>query len=271
MSSAIASYNNSSSYAPGDLAMDGTGMVFSAIRSNNPGNLHNLSDSGYWTAVDKYAYASASDILQWLPSISTYRFTTLQSAAVVSVLGYNHAADDYTLPALSQTFPFANPVLSFPLDLSALGAGKYSLTVNGVQQWIYINDELIADKPFAVIDMYNEATPASCNLVDGLGHLLTPSPAYSIYFLNRATVWRYILASGATGSINDIASVYHFASLPGSITSSTPIPLTNQALNFKLTVNSNDYTPIPCADPQRLSKFFQSGETFPCSEIFLNY
>jgi hypothetical protein len=105
--------------------------------------------------------------------------------------------------------------------------------------------------------------------LDGAGALL--SPLYSIYFLNRATIWKYILPLGKTGSINDTASVYHFTGAANQVNSLTPIPLTNKPLNFKVTVNTHAYTPIACANPQRLTSFTQAGDTYPCSEIFLNY
>jgi hypothetical protein len=269
LSAAIPVYNNAVSYVPGDLAVNGAGLVHRAIRSNNNADQHALTDPAFWTAIDHNAYAAGNDALQYLPSVSTYSFTADQSAAVISVLGYNSATNDYTLPVLSETITFLNPVPSFKLELSSLGTGKYSLTVNGVQQWIYINDELSNNRPFGVIDIYNAASPASCNLVDGSGTLL--KPPYSIYFLNRATVWKYVLPPGKTGTISDNAGAYSFTSLANDITSTAPIPLSDGLLNFKLTVNGIPFTPIPCADVQRLASLTLGLETYACSEIFINY
>ena len=101
------------------------------------------------------------------------------------------------------------------------------------------------------------------------GNLL--SPLYSVYFLNRATLWRYILPGSETGSISDATSTYSFTSLGNDITSTTPIPLTDALLSFKLTINSNDFSPIPCADARRLTSLTQAGDTYACSEIYINY
>lgn len=269
LSAPVAAYSSAASYAPGDLATGGTNVVYRAISSNNSGNQHPLTDTGYWVAIDNNAYASGSDVLQYFPSVSTYTFSTPQPLATISVLGYNSGTGDYSLPVLSNIINFSNPVASFDLDLSSLTAGKYSLSVNGTQQWIYINTEIGINQPFAVIDIYNQATPASCNLVNAGGSLL--SPLYSVYFLNRATLWQYVLPTGETGSISDNASAYAFATLANNITSTTPIPLSDALLNFKLTINGNPISPLPCADAQRLTSLTQGSDTYACSQIYINY
>lgn len=266
----IAAYNNTVSYVPGSLALNGANIVHRAIATNNSGNKHALTDAAFWAPVDNNSYASDSEALQYRPALSTYTFTTLQSAAAISVSGYNSGTGAYNLPLFSKNISFTSPVPSFTLDLSSLTQGKYSLTINDEQTWIYINDELNTNRPFGVIEIFNEATPASCNLVDGItGALLSSN--YSINFLNRATVWRYVLPSGKTGSISDIASTYNFTTALNDITSTAPIPLTNQLLNFKLIVGGIPFTPIPCADAQRLTSLTLGTDTYACSEIYINY
>jgi hypothetical protein len=271
LSGKIGTYNAANTYAPGDLAVNGSGTVYRAIGSSKPGNTFDLSHTDHWMAIDNNQYLTDKDALQWLPSVSVYQLGALQSSVSISVLGYDMGAATYTQSVFSKTIAFANPVSSFTLDLSSLQPGKYSLTINGIQQWIYINDELANGKIFAVIDIFNDAAPASCNLLDGSGALLNPAPHYSICFLNRATIWKYILASNQPGDINDTANLYHFANPASVITSLTPIPLSNKALNLKLTLNSHDYSPIACADPQRLVTITKGTDTYPCSEIFLNF
>lgn len=267
----IALYKNTNTYIPGDLATNNTNDVYRTIASNNPLNKFNLTNTDHWMKVDKNQYLTESDALQWLPSVSTYQLGSLQPSANISVLGYDTVAATYTKVELLKAIAFSNPVSSFTLDLSELQPGKYSLTVNGKQQWIYINDELNGSKVFAVIDIFNDTAPAPCKLVDAGGLLITPVPKFSIYFLNRATIWKYILASNKQGKINDTANLYQFANPASVITSLTPIPLSNKALNLKLTVNNHDYSPIACADPQRLSSIIKGIDTYPCSEIFLNF
>ncbi|MDR6943329.1 hypothetical protein [Mucilaginibacter pocheonensis] len=271
LSSPIPLYNNANTYHPGDLATNAANEVYRAIVTNDPLHQFDLTHTDHWMKVDKNQYLSEKDALQWLPPVSTYQLGSVQPSAGISVLGYDTAAATYTKPVLSKTITFSNPVSSFTLDLSGLQPGKYSLTINGKQQWIYINDELNGSKVFAVIDIFNDAAPAPCQLVDAAGLLVSPMSKFSIYFLNRATIWKYILASNKLGKINDAANLYHFANPASVITSLTPIPLSNKALNLKLTVNNHDYSPIACADPQRLSTIIKGTDTYPCSEIFLNF
>ena len=259
-------YNSSNAYLPGDIAANGAGMIFRAIAPNNSGSPHGLGDAAFWVQVDNNAYASSADVLQWRLSTSTYNFQSTQSSAAITVKGYNSATNDYTLSVLSNTITFNSPASSFPLDLTSLRPGKYLLTINAdPPQWIYINDELNTSRPFAVIDIFNEPSPASCNLVDTNGYIL--SPAYTIYFMNRATKWKYIINSGNSYSITDGANVYHFTGAASTVTSLTPIPLSNQPLDMNVNINSHAIA-VPSADPQRLAT---AGDSYVYSEIYLNY
>lgn len=266
----VAAYNNILSYIPGSLATDATKKVYRAIRSNNNGDKHALTELSFWQPVDNFSYATGNDVLQYRSSISTYSFLTPQLSAGISLYGYNRVMNDYTTLVFADTLSFATLVSSFTLKLPALPDGKYSLVVNGVQEWIYINDELGVNKAFGVIDIFNETSPESCNLVDSVtGALLSPN--YSIYFLNRATVWKYVLPAAKTGSINDPAGKYNFTTTTNDITSDMPIPLSDELLQLKLTINGHSFTPIPCADAQRLTSLTQGADTYACSEIYINY
>ncbi len=268
LSEPIIAYSNSVFYTPGDLATDVTGIVYRAIKTNNNTDQHALSETDYWAAIDNNSYTSANDALQFLPALSTYNFTIPQANAVVTALAYNSVTNDYTLPVLADTINFITPATSFVLDLSTLTTGKYSLTVNGTQQWIYVSQEISGRVPFGIIDIYNAASPASCNL---LSNGVLASPLYSINFLNRATLWKYVLPTGRTGLISDNNNVYNFTTAANDITSTAPIPLTDQLLDFKLTIGTTPFTPIPCADAQRLTSIVQAIDTYACSEIYINY
>jgi hypothetical protein len=260
-------YNSANTYLPGDIAADTTtGIIYRAIAPSDSGHIHGLGDTTFWAQVDNNAYASSADILQWRYSISTYNFQSAQTSAVITVKGYNAASNDYTLSVLSNTVIFNNPVLSFPLNLTSLTPGKYQLIINAdPPQWIYINDELNTSRPFAVIDIFNEASPASTNLVDNSGYIL--SPAYTIYFLNRATKWKYIISSGNNYNVTDGAHVYTFNTAASIATSATPIPLSDNPLDINVNINAHAI-PVPSADPQRLAT---AGDSYVYSEIYLNY
>ena len=273
LSANVLPYVSSRTYNIGDIAINNTGTVFQAIRSSSAINPFNLSDTNHWMQIDNNRYMSEADSLQWLPRISTFNFGTQQSSATVLVLGYNTAANHYTTLVLSKTINFAKPVSSFELDLSSLPAGKYILNINGAVQNIYLNDELNRTKVFAVVDIFNEATLATgYQLLDNSNNL--SSPDFSIYFLNRSTIWKYVLASSPNGDIADNAGIYHFtitSPVSNAIFSTTPIPLNEKALDLTLTIGSQDFTPIACATPQRLTHQTIENEVYYCSEIFLNY
>ena len=259
-------YNPATTYLPGDIAANSAGMIYRAIAPSSQAHQHGLTETAFWVQVDNNAYASNADVLKWMPSASTYNFSSPQTSATVAVLGYDSVTShDYTLSVLSATINFSSAVPSFRLDLTSLSPGKYSLTVNGVQQWIYINDELSLARPFAVIDIVNEAAPASANLVDTSGFIL--APLYSIFFMNRATKWKYIITSGNSYSISEASHTYTFNNPGSTIISATPIPLTNQPLDMNITISGNP-KPIASADPQRLAS---AGDSFLYSEIYLNY
>ncbi|HWB25748.1 MAG TPA: hypothetical protein VG738_09725 [Chitinophagaceae bacterium] len=267
--SQFVAYDSAKTYLPGDIATDGAGMVFQAIKSS-AGVAPSLVNSSFWAEIDTNQYVSELDALQWMPTVSTYAFNSPQTSVSIDVWGYNIILRDYSNNILSRKIGFAKPCSGFTLDLSILLPGKYKLTVNGVDKWIYINDELSAGDVFAVIDIFNDSTlPAASRLLTGTGTLA--SPAYSINFLNRYTIWKYVLASGSAATIADNAGIYQFTPAASTVFSVTPIPLTEKAMNFKLTVNALDYSPISCASPQRLVTYKPAADTYSCSEIFLNY
>ncbi len=263
-------YDNAKTYSPGDIVTDGAGMVFQSIKSGS-GITPSLANSSSWIQVDVNQYMSELDALQWLPSVSTYSFASLQTSVSLDVWGYNAGAGDYSTNVLSKATALGRPSGSFTLDLSSLLPGKYKLRVNSDEKWIYINDELNGVRTFGVIDIYNDSSLATAyQFLAGSGTLA--SPAYSIYFLNRYTIWKYILASGSAGSIVDNAGVYHFTTPAAStIFSLTPMPLSEKALNLKLSINTNDFSPVSCASPQRVVEYKPAADTYSCSEIFLNY
>ncbi len=273
LSGDILLYDSSKTYNIGDVAINNTSTVFQAIRSSSAATPFNLSDTNHWVQIDNNQYMTETDNLQWLSPLSTFKFAAPQSTATIMVLGYNTAANDYTTLVLSKTISFTKPVSSFELDLSTLPVGKYILNINGAVQNIYLNDELNGTSVFAVIDIFNEATLATqYQLLDNSNNL--SSPDFSIYFLNRSTIWKYILASSPNGDIADNAGIYHFiitSPVSNTIFSTIPIPLNEKALDLTLTIGSQDFTPIACATPQRLAHQTIENEVYYCSEIFLNY
>ena len=267
--SKAAPFDNTRTYKPGDIAANAGGTVFRAIRTSN--NVTPVAGND-WMEVDANRYLSDKDILPLLSSRSVYTFATPQASATIEVRGFYPATpEDYSSLILSKTIPFINNLTSFTLDLQFLPPGKYKVKVNSdAERIVYINDELQTAQAFAVIDLYNESSlPDGYRMLDGS---TLRSPLYSLYFLNRATIWKYALMS-ASGTITDNAGIYHFsAPAPHSVSSLSPIPLSEKALSLKLAVGAQEYEPIACASPLRLGKKVNiATDVYDSSEIFLNY
>jgi hypothetical protein len=276
ISAAITAYKKSTMYHPGDIVSK-SGTIFRAILTNKVAP----PDKNSWMMVDANQYMSEADALTWLPSLSTYTFDTAQTIADIEVRGFD--AENNPITSLSKTITFLNPVLSFDLDLSSLKPGKYNLKVNAdTDQWIYINDELKTTGAFAVIDIFNENNLDPLFLLQDKNDFLL-SPVYSIYFLNRATIWKYVLMNSYKNlGIVDAGepSVYSFkTTASNTIVSASPIPMSEVPLTFTLTANNAGDIPvtfssIACASPERLVSYQFAPpleDLFGCSEIYLNY
>jgi hypothetical protein len=139
-----------------------------------------------------------------------------------------------------------------------------------------------------VIEIFNDSNlPAAYKLLTGT---TLNSPLYSINFLNRATIWKYILNNGSKGNItvnppdnppNSPPDQPDF-NFPGPaanvIVSGSPIPLSEAALNISLALTTINNKPVnvnindvACASPGMLTSFIKGSDNYACSEIFLNY
>ncbi|MEO8960774.1 MAG: hypothetical protein ABI325_02770 [Ginsengibacter sp.] len=272
--------NNLKGFATGtysfeDLIVNG-GSVYQSLKNNNITTLPaDLSDISSWRQVlypdpnhpdsnipDPNFFMSSEDLLRWMPSVSQ-----LVSATPTTIL----VEDDNSNLVLTKTI---NP--SFPLDISGLIPGKYFLTIGANPQIsIYLNDELSNTQVFGVIDILVESTLTTGYKILNSADSSLLSPAYSIYFLNRATIWKYkFISTNNSVTITDSTDFYQFAqpstpTSPTTILSQFAIPLSETPLTT-LTLNGKS-PPSPTAD--RFSKDPDDTNTKPVlfSEIFLNY
>jgi hypothetical protein len=269
-------YNDSKTYHPGNISVDNTGIVYECIKSCI-GVVPSNANAANWMAIDNNQYVSEADALQWMPSVSTYTFKSPQNSAVISVNAYDITNKKFTKNVLSKTIPFAQSTSSFRLDLSSLSTGKYQLTVNGVAQWIYINNELTMQPAFAIVEIFNDTNLAAAYRL--LSGTTLKSPVYTINFLNRATIWKYILKSTSKGIITTTSGFGFPTTNESTIVSQSPIPLSEAPLDISLkvsVVDNNSVTPftvsdVACPSPQRLTNFINGTDKYACSEIFLNY
>ncbi len=272
--SQVAVYDNNRDYHPGDIATGGgnTFQCISSCKNVTPSAANNTN----WMQVDSNQYVSEADAVQWLPSVSTYTFDSLQPNATIDAWEFNLADNQFTKQVLSESISFKDPAKNFKLDLSSLSPGKYKLKINSTEQFIYINDGLSAKPVFGVVEIFNDSSvPAPYKLlnVDVLN-----SPVYTMDFLNRATIWKYVLKNTSKGTITVTPAGFSFPSTASdTIISHSPIPLSEAPLNVSLALTVVDNDPanvtvadVACPSPAMLSSFLKGTDKYACSEIFLN-
>ncbi|MEO7046204.1 MAG: hypothetical protein ABI091_12920, partial [Ferruginibacter sp.] len=282
-------------YSFEDLLVNG-GSVYQSLKNTNiTTSPADLSDINSWRQVsypdpnhpdanipDPNLFMSSADLLSWMPSVSQMSFAPGQPitpVVTVNVSGYSGSGNyNNSLPAIN--INNSDNHSSFPLDLSGFPQGKYLISVNGFpQKRIYLNDELNSTKVFGVIEIFVESSLAAPYLIlkqEPAHKNELNFPLYTIYFLNKATIWKYILKRQTSATITD-TGIYSFDTtvpiLPSSSTtiiqSQFPIPLSEIPLTT-LTLDGKS-PPSPTAD--RFSKDSNDTNTklVLYSEIFLNY
>lgn len=213
--------------------------------------------------------ATAADLLTFLPAVSQYPLTPAAATVTYQVNGYAPV-----------TLNFPAPVSQFPLDLSTLPAGKYVLQVSGQPAVnIYLNNDLRSTADYrGVIEIYTDTAVPAGYPVFGAGNSLL-SPQYYVSFLNRSTIWQYVLVSQKNTTLTDAAGVYTFTcNVPGTppvivtLTSDMPIPLSQNVQNFSLSqAGAFTLKHIPCADAQQLGTIMIGPTQYYCSVIYINY
>jgi hypothetical protein len=258
-------------YVPGnynyeDVVVD-AGIVYQSVSANNSSNVNSTE----WRKVDNNRYMSGADLLSWIPSVSTFQVSPVSTTINVVVTGYD-GTGNYTAPVFSTTMNNPGNLPSFTIDLSTLKSGKYLLSINGAAPIsVYLYNELNNTQVFGIIDLYIESTlPNSYKILD-VNNVLQ-SPVYSIYFLNRATIWKYTLRRTGTALIKEANDFYKFTTLPPTVPptpttvlSQFPIPLSQNPLTILL---DDQTTHQPCANANRLSR--NGTDPVYYSEIFLN-
>jgi hypothetical protein len=251
-------YNSANTYSYEDLIVD-AGTTYQSVSNNSTSGL----GTNNWRNLGADRFMSAADQLRWMPPISSLASATPTNIEVKDEKG------NIVLAQIIQP--------SFPLDISGLIPGKYFLTIGvNPEISIYVNQELANTQVFGVIDILIENTlPAGYEILKTADNSLL-SPAYSVYFLNRATIWKYTLMRQTNATITDTGIYVFTTTLPPAtpttvIQSQFPIPLSEIPITT-LKLDTQSVGP-PCATANRLSKDPNDTSATPVcfSDIFLNY
>jgi hypothetical protein len=182
------------------------------------------------------------------------------------------------MPVDSDSYVSANDVKQIHQDPLQQAADPNDL-VNFIPTADYA-ELLNATDVCGVINIVNDSTLSNGYKLLAAGKIM--SPLYSIYFLNRATKWKYILVPNSTGTIKQISPVSANPAFPtttvltNSFTSVFPLrinemqPATN-AFTFQLTTSGGQtINGLPLAGPETIALPENTGEPF-YSDIYLNY
>jgi len=282
LSEPIDAHVNATHYQNGDIVLNNTDhFIYQSLVTDNT---NSLNDIAAWRKVDNNRFVSANDLLIWVPSVYNFPVNITTTPVTVSAFGYD-GAGGYSKLIFSNLTAVKDAVV--PIDFSSFPPGKYILKIDSEVHPIYVNDELKNDTVFGVIDLFVESTLAPDYLLlkkdaDPAENNKLLAPNYFIDFLNRTTIWKYVLNPNSKGRIS--ATGFSFPTGDENpIFSLTPIPLSEIPITANLqfsTVINGHPTPaitissVACASPERIINYQPNppaGETFHCSEILLNY
>lgn len=272
-------------YKPGDLVDDGTGKIFECIQSTGGGN--SPSNADFWHAHNTAQCVSAQDMLTVVPRVSRFKTNTPATSFHVRALGYNVTNGLYDNEILIKN----NLILTGKdatdevlVDLSDLQPGRYKLKINTTDYDLWVDDEMVRNSFFGVIELYPTLpTPSDFDFLNGQGKVRDVGNAwlkYTILYSNRLAYWKYVSFRKGVTSIDGVDSP-PFDATPAVgtpkeyFTSSKPIPLhqTAKELKVHLTTTLNSPPPLlPNPNPVDSGTFSRTepDKKYYCT-IYLNY
>lgn len=170
-----------------------------------------------WVQLGRRNYLNMADRTALHPPIFPFRFPpNTATEAVIDLV-----APDGTIHHVgSSVAPAGQTLEDFTIDARALPAGRYLLQVNGLDtsgtgfhhfKNVYIDAELSAIGPFAIIELFHEPgeTLGDFRLYDEAAGFRLREPEFFIHLLNRHTYWRYHFLNppGAGTDLGDLEQV----------------------------------------------------------------
>ncbi|MEO6548938.1 MAG: hypothetical protein ABIN94_13105 [Ferruginibacter sp.] len=272
LTAAINDYDNTKQYQPGDFADDGTKKIFECIKTTTG---HNTTNINFWVSRDDVQFVSSADFLQPKNTLLNYRAATAATAFKVYAYALDTISNKYASLAFAKTITFNSPVSNLQVDLSKLMKGKYRLTVNNEDLFIYIDDEMIYGGYFGVVEILTHLPNG-----DDFAFLdVNGKPAereYFIRFANRLAKWKYITPRHGVIDITHPTNKYTFnpEPLPSPNTeyfeSNVPVPLTQLPEEFTLQVSAQVSSSSPRAPGPDISVPGVITRPSPDNDFFCN-
>ncbi|HEY6976429.1 MAG TPA: hypothetical protein VH396_09065 [Chitinophagaceae bacterium] len=268
-------YDNAKSYRPGALVDNGTNNIFECIQ-NTAGN--NTTNTAFWISRGVDQFVSPLDMIVHTTKIFNHEVAVAATEFKINIFSLNTTTNSYTDVAKTETQKFDQATKNLQVDLSSLSSGKYRMTINGEELFIYASDEFVYGGYFGIIEIFSHLSNTNdFAFLDNTGKV--KEITYTIHFANRMAFWKYITPKQGIKSITDNNNIYVFdptPALPAPVdffTSTIPIPLNETARSFTIklvkTVSSEDPA-APNPDLLTPGVLTKTGDDFLCN-IYLNY
>ena len=258
-------------YLPGDLAEGSLGVVYEALQANSA-SAHPTGETTFWFNKGKRQFVTQADSLKFSGSIINLEVTAAKDFSI-DVMTLNSVSGNYDQSILHQERKFDEDQTRLQLDLNGYSPGFYKVVINGVETGIYLDERMLANNAFGVIDIFHHHDAAhKYSLFDASGNLLNPT--YLIHFANRQGYWKYHLHSHGNSlkTITDAVGTYHFVQSPALpdpnpefFISDLPIPVRQTPFNFQMDIPdiSGDVKPsAPNPDPFNNQSITKTGHDY---------
>lgn len=269
----IDAYNSATSYLPGSFARNVNGDVYEALRSSNNGNAHALNEIAFWENRFQQRYATPADLTFSASNLFRFQLPAPVVAAAIEVFRFNSTNGNYDIPALpGQLLNFPQNQSEVLVNLGALPPARYRVQVNAESAFVFADSRIQQEQVFGVVEIFNHLPSASASsLLNNDGTV--KETAFTIRFANRVALWKYLVNAGsAVTAIKDSNNNYTFVKSGDAFISNRPIPLTETPIRSFFLESGNAGPPFALSNAaiNRIRTLQQDGDTFYCSEIFLN-
>lgn len=260
-------YNNARTYAPGGFARHANGNVYEALRGSNNGDAHALSDNAYWLDRGQRRYATGKDMMIVAGKLLRFPLETPADIVTVDIFRLNSDTDDYDIPVLPQEeVEYDDPQSEILVDTGKLTPGRYRVEVNGEEMFVYVDGRIPREQVFAVAEIFNHI-----DILNNEGTL--KETVFTLHFANRSAIWQYQLKEGsAVTGIKDNSGKYTFTRQADTCSSDQPIPLSETPIRSFVAEQGSGPPGFPLrnASAGHIKTLQRNGDTFYCSDIYLN-
>ncbi len=191
LSAPVPPYDNAAAYLPGDLVTDNSSVVFECLEKT----IGNNTTTAFWLHRGTTQYVSIADMVLPVSGAYNHKATSPSIHFNITIYTLNNSTGFYTNIVKSATQTFSVPGSEVQVNFTSLKSGKYRVTVNDDEVYVYFSEEFFSGGYFGVLDIYTHLPPGDdYSLFDAI-------PIYN----NAVTYQKGALADDGTG--NDFESL----------------------------------------------------------------